>query len=399
MIPKQIIEKINYLPVISEQGIGAKFRNALEEMLGHTIRVVMLGRARMGLYLLVKYAMNHKPGRTEVVLSPYTIPDVINMVILAGGQPVFVDFYENTTNIDLNHLESLVGDKTACCIVTHYHVNQAEISEIIKICRMSECLIFEDRAISFSDLNADLESDGAVYSFSSFKLLNYFWGGAIALKNAAIYRELSKQVEGWPQLHYVNYAPSIVKTLKYDLATSSYIYDFFTYPYLAHKQKKSTKPIYFTPPRIESTVIDRSLESRPSNGAYKEWLNALPGIKEKLSNKRQIAAAYNSVLDSAMLSRANDPSVLTNGSFNNYPILLDESERDSVYRSLILDGFDVGLSIYPNCHKHEKFRNCKGKSANVEKNIRSIISLPTHSKVSVDYATSMAHSIRKLVNF
>jgi dTDP-4-amino-4,6-dideoxygalactose transaminase len=273
------------------------------------------------------------------------------------------------------------------------------MSEIIKICRKRECLIFEDRAISLSDQNADLESDGAVYSFSSFKLLNYFWGGAIALKDAAMYQDLSKQVEGWHQLNYFDYTPSIVKTLKYDLATSPYAYDFLTYPYLAHKQKKSTKPIYFTPPRIESEVIDSSLESRPSNEAYKEWLEKLPNLKEKLLNKRQVATAYNSLLGSSMVSKSNEPNALCEGSFNNYPILFDESERDSVYRSLILGGFDVGLSIYPNCHKHEKFRNFQGKSANVEKNIRSIISLPTHSKVSVDYATSMALFIRRLISF
>ena len=48
--------------------------------------------ARMGIYLCLKYYI--KPGQ-KVLLSPYTIADVVNMVILAGGIPDFVDIELN----------------------------------------------------------------------------------------------------------------------------------------------------------------------------------------------------------------------------------------------------------------------------------------------------------------
>ena len=65
----------------------------------------------MGLYLLIKLSI--KERKRKVILSAYTIPDVINMAVLAGGEPVFVDFNPRSTNVDVNHLETLIEDDVA----------------------------------------------------------------------------------------------------------------------------------------------------------------------------------------------------------------------------------------------------------------------------------------------
>ena len=49
---------------------------------------VCVSQCRVGIYFAVKALI--EPGQ-EVILSPYTIIDVINMVIFAGGRPVFAD--------------------------------------------------------------------------------------------------------------------------------------------------------------------------------------------------------------------------------------------------------------------------------------------------------------------
>ncbi len=47
--------------------------------------IAPVGRARAGLYLLVKNAV--KPERRRVLMSSFTIADVVNMVVFAGGEP------------------------------------------------------------------------------------------------------------------------------------------------------------------------------------------------------------------------------------------------------------------------------------------------------------------------
>src|SRR4051812_2612071 len=49
---------------------------------------VPMPMARTGIYLALKCLI--RPGQ-KVILSPYTIAEVVNMVICAGGVPVFAD--------------------------------------------------------------------------------------------------------------------------------------------------------------------------------------------------------------------------------------------------------------------------------------------------------------------
>ena len=51
---------------------------------------LLVNQARIGVYLAVKTIVK-KTKKNEILLSPYTIADVINMVILAGGKPIFID--------------------------------------------------------------------------------------------------------------------------------------------------------------------------------------------------------------------------------------------------------------------------------------------------------------------
>ena len=48
-----------------------------------------LSQGRLGIYLAVRAII--KPNQNEIILSPYTIFDVVNMVICAGGKPVFAE--------------------------------------------------------------------------------------------------------------------------------------------------------------------------------------------------------------------------------------------------------------------------------------------------------------------
>src|SRR4029077_13235082 len=108
------------------------FCAAISTLLGGT-HVTPIGRARAGIYLLVKNAIDSQ--RRRVIMSSYTILDVVNMVKLAGGEPVFVDFLPNSTNVDLKHLESLIDARTACVMLTHYHVSQNRLSDVAQTCR------------------------------------------------------------------------------------------------------------------------------------------------------------------------------------------------------------------------------------------------------------------------
>ena len=67
-------------------------------------QAVCTARARIGIHLAVRALV--APGK-KVVMSPYTITDVVNMVVSAGGIPVFADTERETCNIDPAEIERL----------------------------------------------------------------------------------------------------------------------------------------------------------------------------------------------------------------------------------------------------------------------------------------------------
>ena len=50
---------------------------------------LILSQGRVGIYLAVKSIVNKK--KREIILSPFTVFEVVNMVKSAGGVPVFAD--------------------------------------------------------------------------------------------------------------------------------------------------------------------------------------------------------------------------------------------------------------------------------------------------------------------
>ena len=83
-------------------------------------------------------------------------------------------------------------------IVTHYHVNERRLPEIAELCRGHGAYLFDDCALSFGGSIGGRPigtlTDASVFSFSSFKLLNYFWGGLITTRDPSIAHAFARTV-------------------------------------------------------------------------------------------------------------------------------------------------------------------------------------------------------------
>ena len=74
-------------------------------------RAIATNQGRVGLHAAVKAVVRGE--RNRVILSPYTLYEVVNMVVYAGGQPVFVDTQPDTPFITASKVESLMDSHTA----------------------------------------------------------------------------------------------------------------------------------------------------------------------------------------------------------------------------------------------------------------------------------------------
>src|ERR1700744_2090549 len=110
----------NYLTAARDYLTGRVTRGddvtALEDRVQRQLDVahaLCVPQGRFGLYLALKELI--RPGQ-NVILSPYTIFDIVNMVLCAGGRPQFADIDPATCNIDIRHVAELIDDNTGAVL-------------------------------------------------------------------------------------------------------------------------------------------------------------------------------------------------------------------------------------------------------------------------------------------
>ena len=400
-IAKQRIHPIRYgvIPLGGAAGAEGEFVRQIEETLGGASRVAPLGRARAGIYLLVKYAIE-ATGRRKVFMSPYTIPDLVNMVTLAGGEPVFYDHEPASTRCDIEYIRETLDTSFACVLLTHYHVNETRIDQLLQLCRKFGTLLFDDCALSFGGAVNGKPigslTDASVFSFSSFKLVNFFWGGMVATPSSELYDWITTRLAEWPRLNLLDYVRAARICLTYDIATRPALFRSLVYPALRGLSLlgRDTRVLEYA--RIESARFDGSLASRPHPAAFTEWMHKLDGAPQLLARRRDVARIYQSELSEFAVSQPTAAD-MQEGCFVNYPIMVRPERRDEVCQTMIRQGFDIGRSLYCNSHRLPLYAGLQGKSDNIDKLANGSVYLPTHFGVSHQYAKDIAGALKVLL--
>jgi dTDP-4-amino-4,6-dideoxygalactose transaminase len=134
--PKQIIYPFKYFNFFKKNK-KLYYKKFIQIFFTKNRSHFFLGRARSGIYISVK-AVIHLKKKNIILLSPFTIPDVINIVIAAGGKPVFLDFDKNSLDISLNsivRLKNKYQNSIAAVLITHYNLNQINYLKIYLFCK------------------------------------------------------------------------------------------------------------------------------------------------------------------------------------------------------------------------------------------------------------------------
>jgi len=191
---------------------------------------VCLPMNRVGLYLVLKNLI--KPGQ-EVIMSPYTIADVVNMVVCAGGIPVFADIEQQSCNISPAEVEKLINNNTGAVIVTHLHGVAARVYEIQTLCRQHNLALIEDAAQAFGGRAKGKRlgtiGDVGIYSIGMYKNINSWYGGAIVAKDSALLGKIRVELAQYDFQSSVFILKKMLKGLTTDLLTHPIIFRPLTY--------------------------------------------------------------------------------------------------------------------------------------------------------------------------
>ena len=100
-------------------------------------------------------ALDFKPG-DEVIVPAFTYVATVEVIALLGLKPVFIDVIEDSFELNVDHLESKITDKTVGIVTVHLYGQCSNMEAILQIADLYKIKVIEDTA----------QAIGSVYAFS-----------------------------------------------------------------------------------------------------------------------------------------------------------------------------------------------------------------------------------------
>lgn len=347
---------------------------------------VCVYQCRLGIYLAVKASI--EPGQ-EVILSAYTMTDIINMVIFAGGRPVFADVELETCNISAAEVERLIKPNTGAVLITHLHGLAAEAHRIKEICDRFHIPLIEDAAQSFGVKEQGKAvatiGDVGVFSFEMHKNMPTFLGGAVVTNRGDIVEKMRAESSGFSYPSLPGIAKKVKKGAIHDIASLPILFQLLTYPIIRFS--------YLNDIEFINRRVRRNPQESPAAAElpdlYKSQytpfqarlgLSQMKNVDRDIHTRIEYAQIYYEGLQD--LDELILPPLRTDGSHTYlwFPILY--AGRDELLRFMFERGRDIAAGHFTNTADLPQFQEFYRDCPNSRQVQRELIYLPTYPSYS-----------------
>ncbi len=356
-----------------------KFENDLKNFF-LTENLLLTSQGRVAAFNIFKVILTSK--KNEILISPYTLTEVINAIKYAGGKPVYVEI-DIKKGLPLEKdLDKKINENTAGLVITHLYSNKEDILNF-KYKYEQKIKIVEDVAINFGAKIDQYNFLGTIfdYSFFSFgvmKNLCTFHGGVIFAKDKSKLFEIEQNLNKNIKYPTFDSLKLLFFCILIDFFYSKYIYNFFTHYILSIPLKKLDQLMY-------PGVYPKFFKKIPKyyNYCFQEnfsiaGIQNLKKLDSRHIRKIEKVKIYEKYLDKNL--KINNYNFYEVNSFLEYPVLLKKNNNKFLSKELLKIGYDVrhtwyiNNSRYLNLNNTESFPNCEYLH-------EKILSLPTHDKI------------------
>jgi len=194
-------------------------------------QAVVLSQARIALYYTLKNLSLSKSD--QVLMTPLTIADMVNMIQLLDLEPVFCDLAKQTYNIDYQDLESKITDKTKILLVTHLNGLSTDMDKIMGIVNKYNLILIEDCSqvfgAKFKDRYLGTFGQASIFSLSLTKTCSTLFGGMIISNDSELITKIRSDTGDFDKPKRLVLISNIIKNLVLKTATNRFVFSVFTY--------------------------------------------------------------------------------------------------------------------------------------------------------------------------
>jgi perosamine synthetase len=359
---------------------------------------ICMPQARVGIFLALKALI--RPGQS-VILSPYTIHDVVNMVICAGGRPVFADIERETCNIDAAQVEALADDGTGAVLVTHLHGLGCDIARIADFCRSRGIALIEDCAQAFGTLvdgrRVGSFGDAGVFSFGMAKNINSFYGGMVVTNDAALAASLRAEMAKLPLADAPTLRQRVIFCLLGDILTSRPVfwtatYWLFRYGYLNNVERLNNQWRGEMNPQRKSAIPQAYLRQMTPMQA-RLVRRQIDAVDEHTATRLSYARRYHDGLSD--IAEIILPPLRDDGSHIYLTFPIQVPDRDALVRHLMENCRDVTVQHITNAAEAECFAEFGRDCPNSRATARSVVLLPCYPSYGMAGVEENVRLVRK----
>ncbi len=167
------------------------FEEKFRELTGST-HAVSLSSATAGMHLVL-LALGIGEG-DEVVTPSMTFASTVNMIMMLGARPVFVDVRYDTLNLDADLLEGKITPRTRAVIPVHFAGAPADMDRILEVAGRHGIPVIEDAAHAVGTYCRGTHAGGfghtAIFSFHPIKNITCGEGGMITHSDEEMEKKL-----------------------------------------------------------------------------------------------------------------------------------------------------------------------------------------------------------------
>jgi dTDP-4-amino-4,6-dideoxygalactose transaminase len=176
---------------ITTGALCKRFEEEFRALTG-ALHAVSVCSATAGMHLALM-SLGINPG-DEVITPSLTFASTVNMIVLLGARPVFVDVHYDTLNLNADDIEARITSKTRVIIPVHFAGAPADMEPILDVADRHHLTVIEDAAHAIGTRYRGTHAGGfgriAIFSFHPLKNVTTGEGGMITHNDDLLEKKL-----------------------------------------------------------------------------------------------------------------------------------------------------------------------------------------------------------------
>lgn len=359
-------------------------------------------KARIGLFHILSFLFKNNSKKNKIILSSFTVFDMINMILISGFEPIFIDHYKNSSQINIDHLKKKLeefNDEVGAVLLTHYNVNNSNLTEISNICKQKKIILIEDCAISiaskFDNDYVGKYGDYSIFSFGFYKFVNVLSGGMVFSKDKNFYNFVVEQEKNWKEIKIYNLYKLIIKSFFIRLMSSKIIFNFI-FPIIKFAYKNNikliTKLLINDPKPHRKEKFPPEYKFRLSQNQINEIIFQFKNLENQRKLREHNYKTYSdNINNKKIIFFHNKEDLLNENAYLNFPILVEDKKKFIKY--MLDNGIDLSPQFYRSVNELSFLSKYSEPTIHIQESVSKLITLPTYPEINKNYIYKVVETI------